>query len=281
MVCTRSCLRCKPRGTGSEVRTIIMPDFDSLASTFDQYRSWPAGVPEAIRAAVWRAAESPRGARVLDLGAGTGRIGRAFVAAGDRYIGIDSSLEMLRQFQRQAGQSRARTPLLVQALGERLPFPDASIDVVLLMHLLSGAGNWRGLLQDARRVMRPGGVLIVGQASGPESGVDAKMKSEVARILSGLGQAADPPRRRREKAIESLEAAAARSRRVVAASWHTERSPRMFLERHRTGHRFAELPGAVQDEVLRQLSAWAESAFGSLDRVSQELYHFELLAFEF
>jgi ubiquinone/menaquinone biosynthesis C-methylase UbiE len=258
-----------------------MPDFDAAASTFDQYRGWPAGVPEAIRAAVWSAAGSPRAARVLDLGAGTGRIGRAFVAAGDRYIGVDSSLEMLRQFQRQLGQSRARAPFLVQAQGEQLPFPAASIDVVLLMHILSGAGNWRGLLQDARRVVRPGGVLIVGQASGPESGVDAQMKSHVAQIAGDLGYAADPPRRRREKALEWLEAAAARSRRVVAASWQAERSPRLFLERHRTGHRFAVLPPAVQDEVLRQLGAWAESAFGSLDKVSRELYHFELLVFEF
>jgi ubiquinone/menaquinone biosynthesis C-methylase UbiE len=258
-----------------------MPDFDALASTFDQYRGWPEGVPEAIHAAVWRASESPRTARVLDLGAGTGRIGRAFVAAGDRYIGVDASLEMLRQFQRQAAQSSAPAPLLVHALGEQLPFPDASIDLVLLMHVLSGAGNWRGLLQDARRVVRPGGALIVGQASGQESGVDAKMKSQVARILGDLGYSADPPRRRRETAIESLEAAAARCRRVVGTSWLAERSPRMFMERHRTGHRFAGLPATVQDEVLRQLGAWASSAFGSLDNMSQDLFHFELLVFEF
>jgi ubiquinone/menaquinone biosynthesis C-methylase UbiE len=258
-----------------------MPDFDALAPTFDQFRSWPAGVPEAIRAAVWQVAESLQGALVLDLGAGTGRIGRAFVAAGDRYIGIDSSLEMLRQFQLQAARSSNRAPLLVQAQGEQLPFPDASIEVVLLMHVLSGAGHWRRLLQDARRIVRPGGVLIVGQTSAPEAGVDEQMKSRVAEILGGLGHTEDPPRMRREKALESLEAAATRCRRVVATSWQAERSPRMFLERHRTGQRFARLPTTLQDEVLRQLGLWAESAFGSLDTVSQELYHFELLVFEF
>jgi len=107
------------------------------------------------------------------------------------------------------------------------------------------------------------------------------MKSQVAKILGDLGHLSDPPRRRREKALESLKTAASRSWRVVAASWEAERSPRLFLERHRTGHRFAGLPAAVQDEVLRQSGTWAESAFGSLDRVFQEHYRFELLVFEF
>ncbi|HEY6346007.1 MAG TPA: class I SAM-dependent methyltransferase [Bryobacteraceae bacterium] len=258
---------------------ITMPDFDALASNFDQYRDWPASVREAIRAAVWRATESSQAARILDLGAGTGRIGRAFVTAGNRYIGIDSSLEMLRQFQRQAGQSSSRTPILVQALGEQLPFPDATIDVVLLMHVLSAAGNWGRLLQDACRVARPGGAVIVGQASGSETGVDARMKGQMAMILSALGHAEDSPRRRQENSLKSLEAASARCSRVVATTWEVERSPRMFLERHRTGHRFAKLPITVQNEVLAQLGAWAESAFGSIDRMSQELYRFELLLF--
>lgn len=249
-----------------------MSDFDAVAVTFDQFRAWPAGVPEAIRAGVWSVAGSPREALVLDVGAGTGRIGRAFVEAGHRYIGIDSSLDMLRQF--------PRTPHVVQAHGEQLPFPDAAIEVVLLMHVLSSAGNWRGLLQDARRVMRPGGVLIVGQASGPDSGVDARMKGRVAEIVGSMGYATDSGRRR-QKAVEWLEAAAARSQRLVAATWEAERSPRQFMERHRTGHRFSALPAEVQDEVLRQLGAWAESAFGSLDAVSRELYGFELLVFGF
>ena len=48
-----------------------------------------------------------RRARLLDLGAGTGRIGRPFVAAGDDYVGVDLSLGMLREFARRAG---ARQP---------------------------------------------------------------------------------------------------------------------------------------------------------------------------
>ena len=68
-----------------------MSAFDSVAATFERDRALPEGVPGAIRAAVLEAgdAASPR---LLDLGAGTGRIGWPFVEAGDDYVGIDLSL---------------------------------------------------------------------------------------------------------------------------------------------------------------------------------------------
>ena len=43
--------------------------------------------------------------RLLDLGAGTGRIGWPFVAAGDDYVGVDLSLGMLREFVRRMPRS--------------------------------------------------------------------------------------------------------------------------------------------------------------------------------
>lgn len=73
--------------------------YDAAAATFDRHRALPDGVPEAIRCAILG---------VLDvmcprlLGAGTGRVGRAFVEAGDDYVGVDLSLGMLREFARHA-----------------------------------------------------------------------------------------------------------------------------------------------------------------------------------
>src|ERR1041384_8577457 len=122
-----------------------MPDFDAAAPTFERYRSFPPGVPEAIREGVWNAAGASHDARVLDLGAGTGRIGRAFQAAGDFYVGLDSSLEMLREF-----HQRQREARLVHADGASLPFRDGTFDLVMLMQVLSGARGWRIMLQIGR-----------------------------------------------------------------------------------------------------------------------------------
>ncbi len=73
-------------------------NFDASAPTFERYRPLPSNAPEAIRAAIWYAAGLSEPACVLDIGAGTGRIGKAFVAAGDSYFGVDTSLAMLQEF---------------------------------------------------------------------------------------------------------------------------------------------------------------------------------------
>jgi hypothetical protein len=56
--------------------------YDRLASSFDRQRPLPEDVPNAIRRAVLGVDLPPR-PRLLDLGAGSGRIGRPFVEAGD------------------------------------------------------------------------------------------------------------------------------------------------------------------------------------------------------
>ena len=93
--------------------------YDTAAPAFEDHRGMPPGVPEAIRSAIWAAVGAPDGRRVLDLGAGTGRIGRAFVAAGDAYVGVDASLGMLAAFaaqQRETGGPAARRPFFFAVL---------------------------------------------------------------------------------------------------------------------------------------------------------------------
>jgi ubiquinone/menaquinone biosynthesis C-methylase UbiE len=250
--------------------------FDAAAPAFDRYRKLPDGVPEAIRAAVWAVAGAQSGTRVLDLGAGTGRIGKAFAAAGDRYVGIDLSSGMLREF---AGAAACR-PALAQADGAQLPFPDAAFDVVLLIQVLTGARGWRHIVAEARRATRAGGLVTIGHTVGPADGIDARLKFRLARILADLGASSHGARKNREEALASLAASAARSTHVVAASWIAERTPRGFLERHRTGARFAALPAALQDAALKELANWAETEFGSLDSGLNERYNFELDLFE-
>src|SRR4051812_24780441 len=138
-----------------------MSVYDLAAPSFERHRALPDGVPEAIRAAVLEAigASSPR---LLDLGAGTGRIGIPFIAARDDYVGVDLSFGMLSEFKLRAGSSAGALPL-VQADGERLPFADASFDAIMLIQVFGGLRGWRRLLTEARRVLRGAGVLVLGR----------------------------------------------------------------------------------------------------------------------
>lgn len=70
---------------------------------------------------------APR-ARLLDVGAGTGRFQNAFTSRGLRYIGIEPSNTMLDQV---SDQSQS-----VRAVAEHLPFPAASFDLCVMSMVL-------------------------------------------------------------------------------------------------------------------------------------------------
>ena len=259
-----------------------MSAYDAIAPSFERHRALPEGVPEAIRAAILAALDasssSPR-PRILDLGAGTGRIGWPFVAAGDDYIGVDLSLGMLREFRRRAGDGGYR-PRLVQADGEALPFGDATFDAVLLIQLIGAARNWRRMIAEAQRVLRSPGALVIGQTVMPADGLDAQMKQRLASFLDQRG-VPSYHKTARGDAQRRLESTAHSSTRVVAAAWNADRTPRGFLDRQRTGAQFSKLPEPIKEEALRQLCTWAAARFGSLDVVFSERHEFELQIFKF
>jgi len=250
--------------------------FDLTASNFERYRSLPTEVPKAIRAAIWKVLRRSTPARVLEIGAGTGRIGNAFVAAGDFYVGVDTSLAMLREF-----PANSNSCFLAQADGRQLPFRDCTFDVVLLMQVLSGIGDWQGILSETRRVLLPNASVAVGHTISPESGIDAQLKRQLAAILEEMGIEWHRPKESRRQALAWLESSAKRHVRAQAASWNVIATPQEFLVRHPTGARFAALPVRVQEQALKQLAAWTETSFGSLDTPFQEKRSFELDIFEF
>src|SRR5947209_18627289 len=109
-----------------------MTSFDHVAPDFDRFRTLPAGVPPLIREAFWTALGAAPDARLLDLGAGTGRIGAGFVAAGDPYVAVDPSRGVLVQFAEKFSGRGGLAPGLVQADGRALPFAEATFDADLL-----------------------------------------------------------------------------------------------------------------------------------------------------
>jgi len=258
-----------------------MSTFDAIAGDFERFRALPRDVSAAVRQALWGLLGLERGAALLDLGAGTGRVGFAFVERADRYVGVDPSSGMLSQFAAKARDGGVPAPWLVQADGRKLPFATGSFDVVLIVQVLSGVAGWRRLIDEARRVLRPDGAMVLGRSIGPPDGLDARLRTALATMMSEAGidggrRGAGP-----DQALEALVTEARSQVQVVAARWESRRTPNEFLARHRTGARFAALPAAVREELLSRLAEWASATFGSLDTTSVEPYSFELAAFRF
>ena len=247
--------------------------YDAAAPTFARDRAVPDTAVEQIRAAVLAAVALPS-PRLLDFGAGSGRIGWPFIRARDDYVGVDLSLGMLREFCEREPAAR-----VVQADGEQLPFRDGAFDAVMMVQVFGGARRWRPLLDEARRVLRSSGALVVGRTVAPEDGVDARMKDQLSEVLDGIG--VKPYQTSARVDAQSWLAANAREERVVAARWTASRTPRGFIERHRTGARFARLPEETKEKAMQTLAAWAAQEFGSLDTPSPEAHAFELHVYKF
>jgi SAM-dependent methyltransferase len=90
---------------------------------------------------------------VGDVGCGSGRYIDALRAAGARVVGVDLSVGML------AGVPDP--PPLVAADSQALPLTDASLDVVMMMHMLYHVPEPARAVAEAARVLRRGGRLLV------------------------------------------------------------------------------------------------------------------------
>ena len=254
-----------------------MIDFDLVAADFERHRAWPDSVTEQIRVAVWRTI--PAGGLLLDVGAGTGRIGRAFVRAGDRYTGVDLSFAMLSRF---AGETEiGNRSGLVQADGCRLPFRSRSFSGVMLAHVLSSVSNWQDVLVEAVRVLSANGTLILGRQTRSPDSVDRRMRERLREILEKMGFEMPAAGAARKNAEAWLESAARSHEHAVAASWQIGYTPQDFLARHATGVRFVALPEDVRKRSISQLSDWAIAEFGSLDASVVEDRRFETEVFRF
>ncbi len=108
-----------------------------------------------------RAARIVRGwqpSRLLDLATGSGVLAASLqrVCPATTIIGADFSLPMLRRAQ---STGRLRRLAVADAMG--LPFGDGVFDAVTVAFGLRNMPSYRGALEETRRVLRPGGRLLI------------------------------------------------------------------------------------------------------------------------
>jgi ubiquinone/menaquinone biosynthesis C-methylase UbiE len=257
-----------------------MSEFDRVSSDFDRFRALPPEITDAIRGAIREAIGVPRPS-ILEVGAGTGRIGSAFLKAGEPYVGVDDSSGMLAKFAEKTGPRLPYGPPLVQGDGRSLPFARGTFDGVLFFHVLGATPGWRRILVEGRRVLRPSGSIVIGRVVSPPSGIDARMRGFMAEILSDLGHESRRRGASQVEAMDWLARDALRNSSLTVARWKVDNGPREFLARRPTGARFVGLPEEVRTEVLARLAERATAAFGSLDHSEVETRSLELDVFTY
>ncbi|KAB2346953.1 class I SAM-dependent methyltransferase [Actinomadura rudentiformis] len=96
--------------------------------------------------------------RVLEVGAGTGE-NLAHYRSAAEVVAVEPSPTMRGRLHDKLDDSSSPIEV-VDAVGERLPFPDGSFDAVVCTLVLCMVPDLDGTLTEIRRVLKPGGRLV-------------------------------------------------------------------------------------------------------------------------
>lgn len=130
--------------------------YDRIAAVYDAFE----GVMEGLayrrwRTLAWQHAEDDR---ILEIGVGTGK-NLPYHPRDRHVVAMDLSRRMMRRAV-QKGRGR-RTLSFVQMDAQALAFPDAAFDTVVATFVFCSVPDPILGLREARRVLRPGGRLIL------------------------------------------------------------------------------------------------------------------------
>ena len=132
--------------------------YDAFAESYAKEND--AGLFNAYyaRPAIMELAGDVTGRTILDAGCGSGPLAVTLRDRGARLTGFDSSPAMVALARQRLGPG---STVVVADLAEPLPFGSESFDDVVASLVLHYLEDWSGPLAELRRVLRPGGRLIV------------------------------------------------------------------------------------------------------------------------
>jgi len=148
--------------------------------SFGMHRLWKR---RTVRLALDRAQRKPL--RLLDLCCGTGDIcfyAEEAAASAVRATGVDFTLPMLAVARRRRTELR-RSSAFVQADALTLPFPDYSFDAITVGYGLRNIADPQGALREMRRVLAPGGRLVVLDFGKPDNPIFNALYQAYMRVM--------------------------------------------------------------------------------------------------
>lgn len=236
--------------------SLVARQFGSQANAYVGSRVHAEGEDLAELAAL---AASIAGARVLDLGCGGGHVSYAAAPLAAHVTAYDLSPDMLGAVAAEAARRGHTNIETQQGPAERLPFADASFDVVLCRFT---AHHWQDIaagLREARRVLKPSGVAGFADVVAPEEPV-------FDTFLQTVEMLRDPSHARDYTVAEWLAfAAAARFKTTALSRRRLQLDYGSWTGRMRTPPIFCDairaLQGAVSEPVRRYFDIKADGSF--------------------
>ena len=197
--------------------------FDDVAEKYDVTNDvLSLGQDRLWRRAVLKAVDARPGDKILDIAAGTGTSSEPFVDAGADVVPADFSLGMLR-----VGKKRRDDLGFTAADAMRLPFADASFDVVTMSFGLRNVSDPDAAMREFHRVTKPGGRFVLCEFSQPTNGTFRTVYSKyLMRSLPAIARTVSSNPESYVYLAESIQAwpdQRAMAGRMTAAGWEQVR----------------------------------------------------------
>ena len=97
---------------------------------------------------------------VADIGCGAGTQSRLWAERGHRVFGVDVNEPLIRLAEKRAAEQGLAIKFEV-GTATALPWADRTMDVCLLPELLEHVADWQSCVNEAARILRPGGLLYL------------------------------------------------------------------------------------------------------------------------
>lgn len=135
--------------------------WNACGEAFDSYTTASDSFAENIeRPAIQQLIGNIDGARLLDLGCGSGTYSVSFAEQGSQVVALDLSATMISLAQERAEKRGVKADFRVRDIREPLPFDDAEFDIVFTATALHYVEDIGSFMREAARVMKPTARLV-------------------------------------------------------------------------------------------------------------------------
>jgi SAM-dependent methyltransferase len=257
--------------------------FDRAADFYDATRAYPPGAAEKITQSILDLTGATAGTRIFEVGIGTGRISAPLIAHGLNVTGLDLSTEMMGKLRDKL--SPGTLLRLVRGEASAPPFPDATFDVGLAVHVFHLIAQWRQAIGELKRVLRTGGMVLHCARTRESQSGRSILRDKWREFAEAHGEGWQRPGAPGPEAVTAeFQALGASVENIEVARSMNTTTPRQEIAD--IAARIHSVTWAISDSVLQatvaDLTEWARGQFGSLDTPLPEenIYAWQVFRFD-